>query len=109
MENDELGWPTFDFWWLLSLVLTRLRHGSLELLRRPENTSLELRESHGELQVILTRPETEPALGQGIISPLSEPLAALQESRSQEQSNLHEAHAGHFHINLTEHRHERQS
>lgn len=34
------------------------------------------------VQVILTRPRKEPALGQGVIIPLSEPLAALQESPS---------------------------
>lgn len=61
------------------------------------------------LQVILTRPRKEPALGQGVIIPLSEPLAALQESPSQgggTEKGLHQAnpystleiHAVHFHI-----------
>lgn len=52
------------------------------------NTSPELRELHSQLQVILARPQTEPAVGEGVIIPLSEPLAALQESRSQEPANL---------------------
>lgn len=85
--TSSVGRPSI-FWWLLSLVLTWRRHGSLELLMRPQNTLLELGELHSELQVILARPKTEAALGQGVIIPLSKPLAALQESRSQEKSNL---------------------
>lgn len=34
-KNDEVGWLTFDFWWLLSLALTRPCHGSLGLLMWP--------------------------------------------------------------------------
>lgn len=39
------------------------------MLMWPQNTSFELRELHSELQVILARPKTEPALGQGVIIP----------------------------------------
>lgn len=55
------------------------------------------------LQVILTRPRKKPVLGQGVIIPLSEPLAALQESPSQGGHRKGvalgtlEVHAAHFH------------
>lgn len=73
------------------------------------------------LQLTLTRPRKEPALGQGVIIPLSEPLAALQESPPQERHGKGAAlvqslqRSGstcsalpHRHINLSEYWHERE-
>lgn len=72
-------------------------------------------------QVILTRPRMEPALGQGVIIPLSEPLATLRESPPQGGHRKGAARGQSVwrlrntcralpqkHINLTEYWHEKQ-
>lgn len=64
-EKDELHWPAFDFWWLFSLALTR----PPRLGTTAQNNTTKAERVLWGLQVTLTRPRKEPALGQGVNYP----------------------------------------
>lgn len=112
VENDKLSWPTFDFWWLLSLVLTWLRHGSLDVNVAPEYFI--------RAQRITQRAPGDSSQAEDGASPRTgsnyPPFQNrwLRYRRAGHRNGpicveLWEVHAVHFHINLTGHRRERQT